>query len=89
MIDFLSIKRIVVFADKVDFRKGFNGLLAIASAQGFGPYDGDALVFVKRDGSQLRALTGDDKGLVLISRRFEGKAPKFLFDGSRRRLSRA
>jgi hypothetical protein len=89
MIDFLSIKRVVVFADKVDFRKGFNGLLAIACAHGYAPYEGDALVFVKRDGSQLRALAGDDKGLVLINRRFEGKAPKFVFDGSRRTLSRA
>ncbi len=89
MIDFLSYKRVVIFADRVDFRKQWNGLLSVAYMHGFDPYHGDVLVFVKRDRTQLRALAGDDKGLVLISRRFEGSPPKFIFDGSCRSISRA
>jgi hypothetical protein len=89
LIDFLSTRRIVVFADRVDFRKQWNGLLTLARHAGFDPYEGDVIVFIKRDKTQLRALAGDDRGLVLVSRRFEGKVLPFLFDGSRRTLTRS
>jgi hypothetical protein len=39
---------------------------------GFNPYEGDCVVFIKRDRTQLRALMGDERGLVLVARRFEG-----------------
>ena len=39
---------------------------------GFDPYNGDCVVFIKRDRTQLRALMGDERGLILIARRFEG-----------------
>jgi IS66 Orf2 like protein len=35
-------------------------------------YDGDCVLFVKRDHTQLRAVVGDGVGLYLICRRFEG-----------------
>ncbi|MEI8190629.1 MAG: IS66 family insertion sequence element accessory protein TnpB, partial [candidate division NC10 bacterium] len=47
-------------------------LLAEAYLLGARPYDGDCVVFVKRDRTQLRALVGDGLGLYLICRRFEG-----------------
>jgi hypothetical protein len=46
--------------------------LAEASRIGADPYDGDCVVFVKKDKTQLRALVGDGYGLYLVSRRFEG-----------------
>ena len=55
-----------------DFRKRFDGLLAEAFQLGADPYDGDCVLFVKRDHTQLRAVVGDGVGLYLICRRFEG-----------------
>lgn len=57
---------------RVDFRKQLNGLLGEAYRLGAQPYDGDCVVFVKKDHTQLRALVGDGVGLYLVSRRFEG-----------------
>ena len=63
---------------RVDFRKGMDGLLAEAFSLGARPYDGDCVVFIKRDQRQLRALVGDGAGLYLVSRRFEGGRLRFL-----------
>jgi hypothetical protein len=49
-----------------------DGLLAEAYRLGAEPYDGDCVLFVKRDQTQLRALFGDGVGLYLVTRRFEG-----------------
>jgi hypothetical protein len=57
---------------RIDFRKGLDGLLAEAYRVGAKPYEGDCVVFVKKDQTQLRALVGDRVGLYLVSRRFEG-----------------
>jgi hypothetical protein len=57
---------------RVDFRKHHDGLLAEAYRIGAQPYDGDCVVFVKKDRTQIRALVGDSYGLYLVSRRFEG-----------------
>ncbi len=68
------IRRVVVAKHGIDFRKQINGLLAEAYRLGFDPYVGDCMVFVKKDRSQIRVLVGDEKGLYLISRRFEGSS---------------
>jgi hypothetical protein len=47
-------------------------LLTEALQLGADPYDGDCVLFVKRDHTQLRAIVGDCVGLYLICRRFEG-----------------
>ncbi len=39
---------------------------------GADPYDGDCVLFIKGDHTQLRAVVGDGVGLYLICRRFEG-----------------
>lgn len=68
----VTIRRLFMAQHRVDFRKQFNGLLAEARRLGANPYDGDCVVFTKRDRTQLRALVGDHMGLYLVNRRFEG-----------------
>lgn len=68
----VTIRRVLLAQHRVDFRKGPDGLLAEAYRLGAEPYDGDCVLFVKRDQTQLRALLGDGVGLYLVTRRFEG-----------------
>ena len=65
-------QRLVIPQHVVDYRKQWNGLLAEYYRLGFDPYDGDCVVFLKKDRTQLRALGGDSRGLLLIARRFDG-----------------
>ena len=65
-------RRVFLAQHKVDFRKGPDGLLGEAYLLGADPYQGDCVLFVKRDQTQLRALLGDEIGLYLVTRRFEG-----------------
>lgn len=74
----VTIRRVVLAEHRVDFRKGFDGFLAEAYRIQAVPYDGDCVVFVKRDRTQIRALVGDDYGLYLVGRRFEGGSLRFL-----------
>jgi hypothetical protein len=68
----VTVRRVLLAEHRVDFRKRFSGLLAEAYRLGADPYDGDCIVFVKKDHTQLRVLVGDSFGLYLVSRRFEG-----------------
>lgn len=68
----VTVRRVFLAEHRVDFRKRFNGLLGEAYRLGAQPYDGDCVVFVKRDRTQIRALVGDSLGLYLVSRRFDG-----------------
>jgi hypothetical protein len=68
----VKVRRVFLASHRVDFRKRFDGLLAEARKLGADPYDGDCVMFVKRDHTQLRAVVGDAVGLYLICRRFEG-----------------
>lgn len=68
----VRIRRVLLVEHRVDFRKSFDGLLGEAYRVGAQPYDGDCVVFVKRDRTQIRALVGDRLGLFLTLRRFEG-----------------
>jgi hypothetical protein len=68
----VTVRRILLAQHRVDFRKRFDGLLAEAYRIGADPYDGDCVVFIKKDHTQIRALVGDGYGLYLVSRRFEG-----------------
>jgi hypothetical protein len=65
-------RRVFLAQHEVDFRKGPDGLLGEAYLLGANPYQGDCVLFVKRDQTQLRALLGDGIGLYLVTRRFEG-----------------
>src|SRR5436309_8790694 len=68
----VRVRRVLLAEYRVDFRKHHDGLLAEAYRLGAQPYDGDCVVFVKKDRTQIRALIGDSFGLYLVSRRFEG-----------------
>lgn len=68
----VKIRRVFIARHRVDFRRRFDGLLAEALQLGADPYDGDCVLFVKRDHTQLRAIVGDGVGLYLVCRRFEG-----------------
>ena len=68
----VKVRRVFLARHRVDFRKRFDGLLAEAFQLGADPYDGDCVLFVKRDHTQLRAIVGDSVGVYLICRRFEG-----------------
>ena len=68
----VSVRRVLLAEYRVDFRKRFDGLLAEARRMGADPYDGDCVVFLKKDRTQLRAVVGDSYGLYLVCRRFEG-----------------
>ena len=68
----VTIRRVFLAQHRVDFRKQLNGLLGEAYRLGAEPYDGDCVLFVKKDHTQLRALVGDAVGLYLVTRRFEG-----------------
>lgn len=68
----VTVRRVLLAEHRVDFRKRFDGLLAEAYRIGAQPYDGDCVVFIKKDHTQIRALVGDSYGLYLVSRRFEG-----------------
>jgi hypothetical protein len=68
----VTVRRVLLAEHRVDFRKQFDGLLAEAYHLGARPYDGDCVIFIKKDRTQIRALVGDNFGLYLIYRRFEG-----------------
>jgi hypothetical protein len=54
----VKVRRVFLARHRVDFRKRFDGLLAEAFQLGADPYDGDCVLFVKRDHTQLRAIVG-------------------------------
>jgi hypothetical protein len=74
----VTVRRVLLAEYRVDFRKRFDGLLSEARRMGVDPYDGDCVVFLKKDRTQLRALVGDCYGLYLVSRRFEGGSLRVL-----------
>lgn len=65
-------RRVVIARHRIDYRKQWNGLLGECYRMGFDPYEGDCIVFLKSDRTQLRAMTGDVRGLFLVARRFDG-----------------
>jgi hypothetical protein len=76
----VTVRRVLLAEYRVDFRKHHDGLLAEAFRIGAQPYDGDCVVFVKKDRTQIRALIGDSFGLYLVSRRFEGGRLRLLLE---------
>lgn len=73
-----KLQRVLFAQHKVDFRRGFDGLLAEARRLGADPYAGDCVIFVKRDWTQIRAILGDGVGLFMVFRRFEGSTLRSL-----------
>ena len=64
--------RIVVATRPVDFRKGHDGLAAVAEHElGVDPHSGVAVVFRSKSGDRLKILLWDGTGLVLLYKRLE------------------
>ena len=62
--------RIVVATRPVDFRKGHDGLAAVAEHElGVDPHSGVAVVFRSKSGDRLKILHWDGTGLVLLYKR--------------------
>ena len=64
--------RILLAAQPVDFRKGMDGLAALAQqALQANPFAGDVFVFRPRRADRVKILVYDGTGLVLYSKRLE------------------
>lgn len=83
--------RIVIATKPVDFRKGHDGLAAVAQKQlGLDPHSGVVVVFRSRRGDRIKILVWDGSGIVLTYKRLE--QGKFAWPAVRdgvMRLSRA
>ena len=64
--------RILVATRPIDFRKGADGLAAIAQhVLGEDPFAGTVIVFRARRGDRVKLLVWDGTGLVLVWKRLE------------------
>jgi transposase len=64
--------RVLVATKPVDFRKGMDGLAALAKEKlGLDPYSGVVLVFRAKRGDRVKLLVWDGTGLMLVSKRLE------------------
>ncbi|MFN3793000.1 IS66 family insertion sequence element accessory protein TnpB [Massilia sp.] len=64
--------RVVIALKPVDFRKGHDGLAALAEHElGLDPHSGVIVVFRCRRGDRLKLLVWDGSGLVLAYKRLE------------------
>ena len=64
--------RIVIATKPVDFRKGHDGLAAMAHAKlGFAPQAGVMVVFRSKRGDRIKVLFWDGSGIVMIYKRLE------------------
>lgn len=64
--------RVLIATQPIDFRKGADGLAAIAQyVLGEDPFSGTVIVFRARRGDRVKLLVWDGTGLVLIWKRLE------------------
>ena len=64
--------RIVIATKPVDFRKGHDGLAALAQRElGLDPHSGIIVVFRAKRGDRIKVLVWDVSGLVLTYKRLE------------------
>jgi transposase len=64
--------RVYVATRPVDFRKGMNGLAALAQEQlRLDPFSGVVLVFRAKRADRVKVLLWDGSGMVLIGKRLE------------------
>ena len=64
--------RIVIATKPVDFRKGHDGLAALAERElGLDPHSGIIVVFRAKRGDRIKVLLWDGSGLVLFYKRLE------------------
>jgi transposase len=62
----LSLPRIYLYRDPVDFRKSYRGLAAIVEQElGDNPFDGALYAFTNRQRNKVKLLMWEDNGFVL------------------------
>jgi transposase len=65
--------RVVIATRPVDFRKGHDGLAALAQNElGLDPHSGAVVVFRSKRGDRIKILLWDGTGMVLVYKRLEG-----------------
>jgi len=79
--------------NRVDFRKGHDGLLGECYNMGLDPFAGDVVLFVSRCRRRMKLIFADDSGLWVAFKRFNASTMKtkfrFLTDPQVTRLSMA
>ena len=64
--------RVVIATKPVDFRKGHDGLAALAQNElGLDPHSGPIAVFRSKRGDRIEVLLWDGSGLVMVDKRLE------------------
>ena len=64
--------RVVIATKPVDFRKGHDGLAALAQNElGLNPHSGLIVVFRSKRGDRIKVLLWDGSGLVMVYKRLE------------------
>ena len=64
--------KIVIATQPVDFRKGHDGLAAVAErALGLDPHSGVIVVFRAQRGDRMKVLLWDGSGMVMAYKRLE------------------
>jgi len=65
------IKRVCLVHNRVDFRKGHDGLLGASYQLGLEPYNGDLVIFVGRHRNSVKLLMYDGSGLWVLYKKFK------------------
>jgi transposase len=71
MIPLQLIQRVCLVHQKIDFRKGHDGLLGESYRFGLQPYKGDLVIFVGRHRNCLKLLVYDGSGLWVLYKKFQ------------------
>ena len=91
MIPATTVRRVCLVHDRVDFRKGHDGLMGESYRRGLRPYEGDLVIFVGRHLRSLKLLVFDGSGLCVLYKKLQGRSLRkqfrFLSDGSTSTLS--
>lgn len=71
MIPIGLVRRVCLVHQRVDFRKGHDGLLGEGYRFGLRPYEGDLVIFVGRLRTSLKLLLYDGSGLWVLYKKFK------------------
>jgi len=73
-----EVSRILAYAEPVDMRKSFNGLLGIVSGElKEDPLSGTLFVFINKRGNYLKSIYWDRTGYCLFAKKLERGKFKF------------
>jgi transposase len=73
-------KRVWIFSDMTDMRKGYDGLYALCRKSAFDVLNGDLFLFISHDMKQAKVLFWDGTGLRILMKRMEKNRFARIFD---------